>query len=115
MLAWSPGKDAVFVGLRLPGSSGGKREIAIQGVLKIVFKGIEFVVGENNGQVSYLLKLKNIMIKFLVLSIPPSGQTEIIIFGDPQGTAENNTVGWYAAYAKAPIAPPKPSTPLPGQ
>ena len=112
MVAWSPGKDMVFVGLRLPGSSGGKREIAIQGVLKIVFKGIEFVVGEHNGQVSYLLKLKNIMIKFLVLSIPPSGQTEIIIFGDPQGTAENNTVGWYAAYAKAPVAPPKPQSPL---
>ncbi len=112
LVAWSPGKEAVFVGLRLPGSSGGKREIAIQGVLKIVFKGIEFVVGENNGQVSYLLKLKNIMIKFLVLSIPPSGQTEIIIFGDPQGTAENNSVGWYAAYAKEPPAPPKPQSPL---
>jgi hypothetical protein len=115
LVAWSPGKDAVFVGLRLPGSSGGKREIAIQGVLKIVFKGIEFVVGDNNGQVSYLLKLKNIMIKFLVLSIPPSGQTEIIIFGDPQSTAENNSVGWYAAYAKAPLPPPKPPSPLPGQ
>lgn len=104
--AWSPGKPGVFVGLRLPGSSGGKREIAIQGVLKIVFKSIEFVVGEEPG--SYLLKLKNIQLKFLVLSLPPSGQTEIIIFGDPQSTAEqeNRTVAWYAAYAKEPPPPP---------
>jgi hypothetical protein len=106
--AWSPGKPGVFVGLRLPGSSGGKREIAIQGVLKIVFKGIEFVTGDDPG--SYLLKLKNIQLKFLVLSLPPSGQTEIIIFGDPMGTAdsETRTVAWYAAYAKAPPAPPPP-------
>ncbi|HEU5103210.1 MAG TPA: hypothetical protein VFU22_29520 [Roseiflexaceae bacterium] len=106
MAAWSPGKPGVFVGLRLPGSSGGKREIAIQGVLKIVFKSIEFVVGDEPG--SYLLKLKNIQLKFLVLSLPPSGQTEIIIFGDPKGTAESETktVAWYAAYAKAPVTQP---------
>jgi hypothetical protein len=47
-----------------------------------------------------VLKLKNIMLKFLVLSIPPNGRTEIILFGDPAGTAENNQLGWYAAYVK---------------
>jgi hypothetical protein len=112
--AWSPGKPGVFVGLRLPGSSGGKREIAIQGVLKIVFKSIEFVVGDDPG--SYLLKLKNIQLKFLVLSLPPSGQTEIIIFGDPKGSAESETktVAWYAAYAKEPPpAPPQNPTQFP--
>jgi len=34
------------------------------------------------------------------LSVPPNAQTEIIIFGDPNGTADNKTLGWYAAYAK---------------
>ncbi len=102
IVAWSPDPQAagIFMGLRLPGSTGGKREISIQGILKIVFKSIEFVAGTNQGKVSYLLKLKNIVIKFLILSIPPNAQTEIIIFGDPAGTAENNTVGWYAAYVK---------------
>jgi hypothetical protein len=115
LAAWGPGKDRVFVGLRLPGSSGGKREIAIQGVLKIVFKGIEFVIGDRDGHADYLLKLKNITLKFLVLSIPPNGQTEIIIFGDPRGQGENNTVGWYAAYAKdPPPPPPKPALPVGG-
>ncbi|BAY35576.1 hypothetical protein NIES2107_74880 (plasmid) [Nostoc carneum NIES-2107] len=108
--AWSPsgekgteanGKGSgVFVGLRLPGSTGGKREISIQGVIKIVFKSIEFVVGRKDGRVSYLLKLKNILIKFLLLSIPPNAQTEMIIFGDPEEMVENNSVGWYAAYVK---------------
>ncbi len=102
LVAWSPGSEGkLFIGLKLPGSTGGKREITLQGILKLAFKSIELVVGKtDSGQVSYLLKLKNIVLKFMVLSIPPTAQTEIIIFGDPGGTAENNTVGWYAAYAK---------------
>jgi hypothetical protein len=101
IFAWNPGAGSkFFVGLRLPGSTGGKREISLQGVIKLVFKSIDFVVGRNEGRVSYVLKLKNIMLKFLVLSIPPNGRTEIILFGDPAGTAENNQLGWYAAYVK---------------
>jgi hypothetical protein len=112
--AWAPGQPNLFVGLRLPGSSGGKREIALQGVLKIVFKSIEFVVGDADGAASYLLKLKNIQLKFMVLSIPPSGQTEIIIFGDPHASpdSETKTVGWYAAYAKEPPPAPPAQSPL---
>ena len=53
-------------------------------------------------EVGYLLKLKNIVLKFFALSIPPSGQTEIILFGDPrvEVTREDKLVGWYAAYSK---------------
>jgi hypothetical protein len=93
----------MFVGLRLPGSTGGKREISLQGVLKITFKSIEFVVGKTEkGRASYLLKLKNIMLKVLVLSLPPNARSEMTIFGNPEGTAADRTVGWYAAYAKEP-------------
>ncbi|HEY9830976.1 MAG TPA: hypothetical protein V6D26_10370, partial [Stenomitos sp.] len=116
--AWSPHQNVdetsgasagsgVFVGLRLFGSSGNKKEFSIQGVIKIVFESIEFVVGTNKGKTSYLLKLKNIMLKLLTLSIPPTGKSEIIIFGDPEGTAESNTLGWYAAYAKEKAKPQK--------
>lgn len=111
IVAWSPAGDSdsstkgkPFVGLRLFGSSSNKKEFSIQGVLKIVFKSIEFVVipPDPEDNVGYLLKLKNITLKLLVLSLPPKGQTEIIIFGDPKSTAESNakTVGWYAAYAR---------------
>ena len=106
LAAWQPGKpgQAVYAGLRLPGSSGGKKEISIQGVIKIVFNSIQFAVstGESDtgSSYSYVLKLKKIMLKFLILSLPPKGQTELIIFGDPQGSLEDRTIGWYAAYAK---------------
>ena len=88
--------------MRLPGSSGGKKEIAIQGILKIVFKSIRLSVHHNDdGSRSYLLKLKGIKLKFLVLSIPPSGQTEIVIFGNPKAiSASDKTLAWYAAYVK---------------
>ena len=102
----------IFIGLGLPGVTGGKREITLQGILKLAFKSIEFVVGTTGPpehRPSYLLKLKNIVLKVLILSLPPNAQTEIIIFGDPQGTAENNTVGWYAAYAKEPSPPALPA------
>lgn len=105
LAAWQPGGTGkVFTGLRLPSLSAGKLEFAIQGVLKIKFKYIEIKVlkGEGIGEVSYLMKFKNIMLKFLTLELPPKSHTEIIIFGDPDGTAGGeNTLAWYAAYAKS--------------
>lgn len=103
------------MGLKLPGSSGGKREITIQGLLKIAFKSIQFVVYPLNSnesftdlpadverEVGYLLKIKNVTLKFFVLSFPPSGQTEFILFGDPRDEVdrEDKLLGWYAAYAR---------------
>ncbi len=115
LAAWNPEEEGVFVGLKLPGSSGGKREITIQGLLKIAFKSIQFVVYPLNSnesftdlpadverEVGYLLKIKNVTLKFFVLSFPPSGQTEFILFGDPRDEVdrEDKLLGWYAAYAR---------------
>ena len=114
LAAWAPEQEGVYVGLKLPGSTGGKKEITIQGLLKIAFKSIQFVIypldaaedatlltDQTEREVGYLLKLKNIVLKFFVLSFPPSGQTEIIIFGDPREVdRKDKLVGWYAAYAK---------------
>jgi len=100
LAAWKPGSGQnVYTGLRLPGSSGGKKEIPIQGILKIAFKSIEFQA-QGEEDISYLLKLKNIVLKFMTLEMPPNAQTEIIIFGDPQGQDTEKTLAWYAAYAK---------------
>lgn len=120
LVAWSPstveGGGGTYVGLKLPGSSGGKKEIVIQNIVKIVFKRIELVVyplskdiaegvidfEENKERaVGYLLKLKNIVLKFFLVSFPPSGQTEIILFGDPREVdREDKLLGWYASYSK---------------
>lgn len=125
LAAWSPstadsGKK-VFIGLKMPGSTGGKKEITLQGLLKIAFKHIEFVNyrvddsatlidegltdAEKESQlaqlkIGYLLTLKNIVLKFLLLSIPPNARTEIILFGDPREGEEEKLIGWYASYVK---------------
>ncbi len=114
LAAWNPEKEGLYVGLKLPGSSGGKKEIVIQGLLKIVFKSIQFVVYplhtdedlttlpiNAEREVGYLLKIKNVILKFFVLSFPPSGQTEFILFGDPRDVKrKDKLLGWYAAYAR---------------
>lgn len=108
LVAWVPEEEGLYLGLKLPGATGGKKEVTIQGLLKIVFKSIRFEsykdpapgVPDNTG---YLLKLKNITIKFMVASFPPSGKTEIILFGDPRPSEEvplrkDKLLGWYASY-----------------
>ena len=102
--AWSPSSGSgssyrVFTGLKLPGSSGSKREISIQGIFNITFRTLEIVVlPESN---SFILVLYGIGFKFLSFSFPPTGQVNFVLFGNPNATAgENSTLGWYAAYAK---------------
>lgn len=124
MVAWSPSLDdtgnGFYIGLKLPGSVGGEKAITIQGIFKIVFKSIQFVVYDLTStaaaavrdeestykKVGYLLKIKNILMKFFVLSLPPNAQTEIILFGDPRDgiIREEQLLGWYASFAKKPAA-----------
>ena len=61
---------------------------------------------------SYILQLRNIALSILSISIPPSGQTNIVLFGDPTGS-DRETLGWYAAYVKSQASQQKPRS-LPG-
>ncbi len=99
--AWSPGSDTyrVFTGLSLPGSNGGKREISIEGVLKLTFKTLAIVVDTSSGTPAYILVFFNIVLSFLSKTFPP-GQLNVVLFGDPDPQGDNSTLGWYAAYAK---------------
>lgn len=106
--AWSPNPVdlSVFIGLRLPGSSGGKLLMTLQGIIKLGFETMQFVVGQDDqGSTSYLLKLKNFALRILGIALPPGVNTEIIIFGDPGGSVEQRSLGWYAAYSKQPQLP----------
>ncbi|MEL6253352.1 MAG: hypothetical protein AAFR87_15175 [Bacteroidota bacterium] len=105
MVAWSPekveGTKGLFVGIRLPGFKAGKAEISLQGILKLVFKSIRFIVGKDDNENSvYMLKIKKIALKLLVLTLPPNTQGEISIFGDPEGDKDNKSVGWYGAITR---------------
>ncbi|KUO09303.1 hypothetical protein [Streptomyces sp. DSM 15324] len=96
LLGWQPdpARYRVHVGLRIPGATGGKREISLQGVLKLTFGDLRFVV---TGPGAYVLQLRGIALNLLSISFPP-GQTDLLLFGDPSGQ-DNSTLGWYAAYA----------------
>jgi hypothetical protein len=101
--------------MKMPGISGDVLGFPLQNVIKFSFKTAEFLFdrGAPDGQPisveksTYLLKLKAIVLKLLVLSLPPNGQTEMLIFGNSKG--RDQPIGWYAAYAKEPALPKQPS------
>jgi hypothetical protein len=97
LMAWMPNPQnyTIFIGLRLPGVNGGKREISLEGIIKLTFGDVRFVVNPP----SYILQLRKLALNMLSVSFPP-GQTDIILFGNPD-EQDNTTLGWYAAYRKA--------------
>jgi hypothetical protein len=102
MAAWTPSSTAVstFVGLQLPGSTGGnQREINIENVLKLTFKNITLSVATaDDGGPAYTLTFLNAALKLFSVSFPPSGQINIYLFGNPG--AGGPSLGWYAGYLK---------------
>ncbi|MEM6802460.1 MAG: hypothetical protein AAF696_13710, partial [Bacteroidota bacterium] len=120
LVAWNPGQKGMYVGLKLPGTNGDKKEITLQGLLKLSFGSIRFVVFDKEiipqtespamrkarekreRKVGYMLNLRNIKLKFFLLTFPPIGRTEMTLFGDPREGIDrvDRLVGWYAAYVK---------------
>lgn len=105
--AWSPNITSdytVFTGLKLPGSSGAKRAISIEGLFDITFKTLQILAPKPD---TFILVLFGIGFKFLSFTFPPTGQVNFVLFGDPNATAKapDASLGWYAAYAK-PTAKP---------
>lgn len=109
-VAWSPDLSPspgagyrVFTGLRLPGSSGSKRQIPIEGIFDIGFRALAI---ESPAADTYALVLYGIGFQFLSFTFPPSGQVNFTLFGDPNPSgADDTTLGWYAAYAKPDAKP----------
>lgn len=105
LVAWSPGSKTAdpgynaFVGIKLPGTSSNAKLLSLQGVLKLAIDklSLQYVVDQN----SYLLTLSNIALKLLgILKLPPGGNTNFLLFGNPNPGATSKSLGWYAAYNK---------------
>jgi hypothetical protein len=104
---WAPEEADynVYIGVKLPGSKSAAAEIPIEGVLKMVFKKIEFTANPTPANpatgraagVAYMLKFRSIALSLLGFQFPP-GQVDMYIFGNPRGN--RSALGWYAAYAK---------------
>jgi hypothetical protein len=102
LAAWSPNPDAATtrLGLQLPGATSANPELTIEGPLKLAMQQIVFTTGEDGGP-PFTLRFNNIALKFLGVSFPPSGTTDVYLFGDPDpGRKDNTTLGWYGAYVK---------------
>jgi hypothetical protein len=106
LIAWSPGSKSAapgynaFVGIKLPGTSSNAKLLSIQGVLKLSIDklSLQYVKDQN----SYLLTLSNIALKLLgILKLPPGGNTDFLLFSNPNPGATAKSLGWYAAYNKS--------------
>jgi hypothetical protein len=102
LAVWAPSKRDynAMLTLQLPGSQGGSRSMTIEGPLKLTIQdiGMRFDSGDH----SYMLRFGNIALTLFSLRFPPGGKTNLLLFGDPDPSAVNTTLGWYAAYMKNP-------------
>jgi hypothetical protein len=99
LAAWAPGSPSspnVAIGLKLPGTGGsGGKLLSLESVLKLKIGGLQFVRADG----TYVLELERIALSVLMLTFPPGGQVDALLFADPTGK-DHTTLGWYAAYAK---------------
>jgi len=98
VVIWAPGRSGlpVSVGLKLPGATGAKNQLTVEGVLKITM----FAVTLTYDGTAFLLKLNGIALSLFGKSLPPGGSFDIFVFGDPDPAAGANSLGWYGAYIK---------------
>lgn len=102
LAAWSAGpggsEPAVYVGVKLPGTREALGvSLPLQGILKLGFRSIEFLVDDASQGRTYTLRLRDFALRLLGLSFPP-GHNDIVLFGNPDQTS-GDKVGWYAAYS----------------
>jgi hypothetical protein len=98
LVSWSPGTPLsanAGIGLKLPGTGSGGKLLSLQGVLKL--KIGELSLGDHDG--TYVLELDRIALSVLMITFPPTGQIDALLFADPTGK-DHTTLGWYAGYAK---------------
>ncbi|MCB1055650.1 MAG: hypothetical protein KDD11_09085, partial [Acidobacteria bacterium] len=111
LAGWLPsGKDpdhpdgGVVFGLKLPSSSGGEKEIGIQGVLTLSVEDFGFQKLElsNGSGFVYALFLKKSVLKILGTQIPPGGNFSLLLFvPQAQGGGfrpDFSNTGWFVAY-----------------
>lgn len=102
LTAWTPsgppgGNNTHYpadVELKLPFSDSSQQQFSIEDVLKLSIKSIELYKQES----AYLMKFRDIALKFIGISLPPGGTTDLYLFGDPGAKA--SSLAWYAAYAE---------------
>jgi len=105
LAAWSTGSDSdppVYLGLKLASFVPGGGSLPLQGVLKLGFRGFEFIAYQAGAnQVGYQLWMRRFALSVLCWSFPP-GNADLVLFGAPGDPSAS--LGWYAAYDAKPDA-----------
>lgn len=99
LVAWGPGSAEpsfrVSVGLALPGTGGGNAgAISLQSVLKLTIDRI--LLYRDPASSTFVLRLTNLALSLLGVSLPPGTSTAFIVYGNPT-PGQRDVVGWYAA------------------
>jgi len=99
-LVWSPSTAAVpvFVGLKMPGSSGAANELSLMGVLKLTICQLQLLHADRE----FILKLTGMTLKVMGKTLPPGATFDFYLFGDPAAAGGVTSLGWYGAYKRPP-------------
>jgi hypothetical protein len=97
-LVWSPATSAapIFVGLKMPGSSGAANELSLMGVLKLTIYRLQLLHANNE----FVLKLTGMTLKVMGKTLPPGATFDFFLFGDPAAAGGVTSLGWYGAYKR---------------
>lgn len=110
---WNVGATGASAGIRLPGVNTQSKFLSLQSVLKldintITLSGATIQKEENSAETDtppdtgvYVMKINKIALKILSLTLPPGGDIDFYLFGDPDANADPSSLGWYAAYQKS--------------
>lgn len=95
-VVWSPSTSAepVFVGLKMPGSSGAANELSLMGVLKLTIYQLQLLRADRE----FILKLTGMTLKVMGKTLPPGATFDFFLFGDPGAAGGVTSLGWYGAY-----------------
>ncbi|WP_026923534.1 hypothetical protein [Glycomyces arizonensis] len=103
MVAWGPQSQGngyrLWIGLSLPGVSGTSRGFSLQGVLKLTI-GRTLLYRDPKSK-TFVLRLTNVLLSLLGISLPTGTSTAFIVFGNPD-PGKRDVVGWYAAVNREP-------------
>ncbi|BAV05473.1 hypothetical protein SAMN05421788_10575 [Filimonas lacunae] len=107
LAVWNVGGTGATAALKLPGVNPQAPFFSLQGVIKVNIGSIQLVVADSDGGndangTAYLMKINNIALKLLSLSFPPGGNVNFFLFGNPNGPAQPQSVGWYTGYLQKP-------------
>jgi hypothetical protein len=109
LAAWSPTDQAqVMLAIKLPG--GDNSGFSLENVLKLTIQDIAFTQpGANGGGATgagptgpapYMLQFKHLGLKLVGVTFPPTGNTDLYLFGPTATSAalHPGSLGWYGAY-----------------